>query len=46
MTIRELLEYMDGAGLIVTDWEEIEDNVLGWFDATLESQVSLDGEEL
>ena len=24
MTIKELLEILDGAGLVITDWEEIE----------------------
>lgn len=45
MTLKELLEYLDGAGLIVTDYDEIE-QTLGWFDSNLESTVQLDGEEL
>lgn len=45
MTIKELLEYLDGAGLIITDYDEIE-QALGWFDSNLESSVQFDGEEL
>lgn len=45
MTIQELLEYMDGAGLIIVDYNEIE-KVLRWFESTLKSKVQLDGQEL
>jgi hypothetical protein len=45
MTVQEFLDNLDGCGLIITDYDLIE-NYLKWFDATLESTVELDGEEL
>lgn len=45
MTIREFLDELDGCGIIITDYDLIE-NYLKWFDATLESSIEINGEEL
>jgi hypothetical protein len=45
MTVQEFLEFLDGNGIVVTD-EDLVEVALGWFEATLESIVKLDDEEL
>jgi hypothetical protein len=45
MTLREFLDFLDGCGIVVTD-EDLVENAVKWFDATLDSIVSLNGEEI
>jgi hypothetical protein len=45
MTVKEFLDDLDGCGLVITDYDLIE-NYLKWFDADLDSDIELNGEEL
>jgi hypothetical protein len=45
MTLQEFLDFLDGNGIVVTDEDLIKD-AIKWFDATLDSVISLDGEGL